>query len=288
MLHNGAVLPDPSQLATLLAIVEEGSFEAAARRLHLTPSAVSQRIRALEASAGRVLVRRTAPASVTEEGQGHLRLARRFHLLEMEFDAAGRESAAATLRIAVNADSLAIWFGAVLAQAAEDGQIAVQVFVEDQAYGRELLRRGEVVAAVTSHHETVQGCSVEPLGTMRYVAAAARGLVDRRGADLAALPLVVFNEKDHLQDGLLERAGLARPPIVHRVPSSHEFAEAVRCGLGWGMVPQTQLSDDLVPLRGGAYVDIPLFWHRWRLELAALDRLSGWVRGAAAVALRQR
>jgi LysR family transcriptional regulator (chromosome initiation inhibitor) len=56
---------DPDHLETLVAITEEGTFEAAARRLHVTPSAISQRVRALERTAGQVLVRRTAPASLS-------------------------------------------------------------------------------------------------------------------------------------------------------------------------------------------------------------------------------
>jgi LysR family transcriptional regulator (chromosome initiation inhibitor) len=39
---------DGPQLAALAAVVELGSFDAAAERLHVTPSAVSQRIKALE------------------------------------------------------------------------------------------------------------------------------------------------------------------------------------------------------------------------------------------------
>ena len=35
---------EPEQLETLLVITEEGTFEAAARRLHVTPSAVSSRL----------------------------------------------------------------------------------------------------------------------------------------------------------------------------------------------------------------------------------------------------
>ena len=63
---------DLSQLRALAAVVDEGSFDAAASALHLTPSAVSQRIKALEQSAGRVLVRRTKPTEATEAGHGSL------------------------------------------------------------------------------------------------------------------------------------------------------------------------------------------------------------------------
>ena len=47
----------PADLAlTLATVLDEGSLDAAARRLHVTPSAVSQRIKALEEHVGRVLL----------------------------------------------------------------------------------------------------------------------------------------------------------------------------------------------------------------------------------------
>ena len=47
---------DYTGLQALAAVVREGSFERAARRLHITPSAVSQRIKQLEERVGQVLV----------------------------------------------------------------------------------------------------------------------------------------------------------------------------------------------------------------------------------------
>src|ERR1700735_4859662 len=49
------------QLDALAAAVSEGTFDAAARRLHVTPSAISQRMKALEHSVGAVLLTRTKP-----------------------------------------------------------------------------------------------------------------------------------------------------------------------------------------------------------------------------------
>ncbi len=57
-----------AQLAALVAVVDHGTFEAAARALHVTPSAVSQRVRALESAVGQVLVRRAAPARGPRRG----------------------------------------------------------------------------------------------------------------------------------------------------------------------------------------------------------------------------
>ncbi|MGH8965127.1 MAG: ArgP/LysG family DNA-binding transcriptional regulator, partial [Actinomycetes bacterium] len=186
MLH-WVVRFDPAQLETLLAIAEEGSFDAAAKRLHLTPSAVSQRVRALERLAGQVLVRRTSPAEITAAGAPLMRLGRQLDLLAAEAARALGSEAVVDLAVAVNADSLATWFRPVLTTAAENPATALRLFVEDESLSHDLLRRGEVLAAVTSEPQPVQGCSVEPLGTLRYIPAAAPGLVERhrwgRGLD---------------------------------------------------------------------------------------------------------
>lgn len=279
----------PDQLAALVAIVEHGTFEAAARSLHVTTSAVSQRIRALEAAAGQVLVRRTTPCTVTPAGEALVRMGRQWTLL---LDETRRATATGPvvvdLPVAVNADSLATWFRGVVAEVATWDDVRLRLHVEDQGFSADLLRRGEVLAAVTADPTAVQGCTVTRLGSMRYRPAATPALAERwrvgRGYDWAVMPLVVFNEKDALQHDLLAARGLGPPPVVHRVPTSHDFHEAVRLGLGWGLLPAAQLDPDLasgalVALSSRAHVDVPLFWQRWRLESATLTRLSDAVRG---------
>jgi LysR family transcriptional regulator (chromosome initiation inhibitor) len=278
-----------------MAIAEEGSFEGAARRLHLTPSAVSQRVRALEGAAGQVLVRRTLPAEVTPAGAPLLRLAHQLQTLAAEASAELGDDDVVDLRVAVNADSLATWFRAVLADVARRPGTALRLAVEDEGHSHELLRSGEALAAVTAEPKPVQGCSVEPLGAMRYQAAVAPSLLaeHRRGtrADWASIPMVVFNEKDQLQDTVLAARGASRPRVVHRVPSTADFLQAVRAGLGWGLVPAHQLTSqmargDLVRMPGAAPVDVDLFWQRWRLQSPALDTLTSDVRTAARSGLR--
>jgi len=281
---------NPGQLDALVAIAEHGSFEAAARELHITPSAVSQRIRALEAAAGQVLVSRGAPCRPTPHGERLVRLGRQTRLLYDEASAALAAPATVELPVAVNADSLATWFRDVLAAAAAWDATAVRVHVDDQAYSHKLLRSGDVLAAVTSDRDAVQGCSVEPLGSLRYVPAATPAFADRwrRGhaPDWTAMPVVVFNDKDELQWDMLRRRGTGQaPPVAHRVPSSADFLEAVRVGLGWGMVPEPQARDDLAAGRlavlSADVVDVPLFWQRWRLDSPRLATLTGAVRAAA-------
>lgn len=284
----------PEQLAALVAIVDEGTFDAAARRLSVTPSAVSQRIRALESQVGQVLLLRTTPSRTTEAGAVLLRLARQQQLLEREAVAelSGGEGAGATnLPVAVNADSLATWFRAVLEECASWGDVTVRLHVEDQDHSSALLRAGTVLGAVTSDPVAVQGCSVERLGTMRYLPVATPHLARRwakgRGLDWAGMPVVRFNAKDDLQHRLLSARGVVGAPPTHIVPSSEGFVAAVRAGLGWGVVPEAQLDDDLesgrlVLLSSREHVDVPLYWQRWRLRSLAVDRVTAAVRAAAA------
>ena len=287
---------NPGQLDALVAIAEHGSFEAAARELHITPSAVSQRIRALEAMAGQVLVSRGAPCRPTPHGERLVRLGRQTRLLYDEASAALGAVATVELPVAVNADSLTTWFRDVLATAAGWDGTAIRLQVEDQAYSQRLLRSGDVLAAVTSDPEAVQGCSAEPLGALDYVPAAAAAFAGRwrrgRAPDWAAMPAVVFGAKDDLQRDMLRRRGVPQlPPVVLQVPTSADFLEAVRIGLGWGMLPELQAraglaSGQLVRLSGDV-LDVPLFWQRWRLDSPRLTTLTDAVREAAGTHLRR-
>src|SRR5204862_6661446 len=174
------MMPQPAQLEALVAIADHGSFEAAARALHVTASAISQRIRALESTAGQVLVSRTTPCRATDAGRAYVRLGRQTRLLydEARLEVDDTEHVV-SLPVAVNADSLATWFRDVLTAAAGWEGVALRLRVEDQAYSAGLLRSGDTLAAVTSEPSPVQGCAVEPVGVLRYGAAATPGFVER-------------------------------------------------------------------------------------------------------------
>ncbi|MCU1446511.1 LysR family transcriptional regulator ArgP [Cryobacterium sp.] len=284
------------QLSTLRALVEDGTFEKAARRLHITASAVSQRVKAMEQSAGRVLVQRTTPVALTGAGSVVLRYARQVELLEADtlrsLQEGGATGAAVPISLAVNADSLATWFLGALAGVAEDLDLAVDLHREDQEHTVSLLRSGAVMAAVTSSREPIQGCVTEPLGRMRYRAVATPAFVRRRLAGglaaLAEAPVVTFDRNDDLQDAFLRSQG-ARPGAAarHVIPASNDFARAVLMGLGWGVLPEQQclaeLNDGtLVQLAAEHPVDVPLYWQRWNLSSPLLDAVSAAVRECAA------
>ncbi len=278
----------PLDLArTLAVVVDEGTLDAAARRLHITPSAVSQRLRTLEDQLGRVVLVRSKPVRTTPAGDAVVRLARQLALLEHDALAAiGAEGGAvASVPLAVNADSLATWFLAPLARVAARRAVVFDLHRDDQDFTAGLLETGTVMAAVTSREAPVAGCRVRRLGVLRYEAVAAAGFAARWFADgataeaLAEAPVVDFDRRDDLQTQWLERRGApAHVPPRHRVPASQDFAAAIDLGLGWGLLPRFQsdagvAAGTLVPL-GGDPVDVPLYWQQWNLTSPLLDDVA--------------
>jgi LysR family transcriptional regulator (chromosome initiation inhibitor) len=284
------------QLATLIAVLSEGTFEKAADALHITPSAVSQRIKTMEQAAGRVLVQRANPAVATEAGESVARYARQVDLLARDLAgefSAGTEQPAAPFAVAVNADSLATWFMAALAQAYERFGLIFDVHRDDQEHTAAALRSGTVMAAVTATERPVQGCVSTPLGFMRYRAVATPGFASQwfpagRLDALDRAPAVDFDRKDHLQqDFVRELAGRDHQGPRHLIPTSSDFARAVTAGLGWGMLPDAQCSaalrrGALVELAPGAAAQVYLYWQRWNLHSALLDGVTEIVLAAAA------
>lgn len=284
------------QVRTLLAVADEGTFDAAATALHVTPSAVSQRVKALEQRTGSVLVTRTKPVRLTGAGQVVVRFARRLAALERDARAElGMPGEPVRLPIAVNADSLATWFLPALTEVPD---VCFELHREDQSHTTALLRDGAVMAAVTSSSAPVQGCSVRALGGLRYLAAASpafahRWLPGNLEDDLPNVPVVIYDRRDDLQDEFVRTlTGGPASRLRHLVPSSESFVEAIAAGLGWGMVPEAQAGSrfragTLVELAPGRPVDVPLYWQQWKLDSPALTAVSAAVARAAATTLRQ-
>lgn len=284
---------DPSQLAALSAVLRLGSFEAAAQALSVTPSAVSQRIKALEERTGTALVRRGSPCTGTAAGRRIAKHAEDVGLLEAQL---ARElaleggSGPVRLRVAVNADSLASWF--IDAMAAVEG-VLFDLVVDDQDHSADWLRRGEVSAAVTASARPVTGFEAYPLGALDYAATASPAFMARWFAEgvsaqaAARAPCLIFNAKDNLQTQWLERnvaAGLSPP--AHYLPSTQAFIDAAAAGLGWGMNPLAMVQQDirdgrLVPLIPQTTLPVLLTWQVARVMAPALADLTRAVQTSA-------
>ncbi len=277
---------DGQQLAAFAAVVELGSFDAAAQRLHVTPSAISQRIKALEQRVGQVLVVREKPCTATVAGVPLLRLAAQTALLESETlaEMGGGSAHRTRIALAVNADSMATWFTKVFAQASE---FLFDIRIEDQDLSARLLREGVVMGAVTTERRPVPGCRVHPLGAMRYVPVASTEYVQRYLPDgftrdaAAGAPSLSWNRDDALQDQLVRkvfRKDVVRP--IHYIPTAEGFGAAVRAGLGWGMYPEELVDDDFVRITE-QYLDVPLYWQCWKLDSPMVETITAAVREAA-------
>jgi LysR family transcriptional regulator, chromosome initiation inhibitor len=285
------------QLAALAAVIEFGSFEAAAEQLHVTPSAVSQRIKALEQRVGQVLVVRETPCRPTAAGVPLLRLAAQAAMLESEVlaETSGGSAERTRIAIAVNADSMSTWFTQVFT-ALE--YVLFDVRIEDQDHSARLLREGAVMGAVTTERTPVPGCRVQSLGVMRYVPVASPSYIEewlphgftKETAGMATS--LAWNRDDALQDMLVRKAfrrGIPRP--VHYVPTAEGFGAAVRAGLGWGMYPEqlaaAPLADGSFVRISDAHLDVPLYWQCWKLDSPIVQAVTDVV-GAAAASLRRR
>jgi LysR family transcriptional regulator (chromosome initiation inhibitor) len=295
---------DYASLAAVAAVVHTGSFESAALQLGVTPSAVSQRVKGLEERVGVPLVVRAAPCIATAAGA---RLCAHFDqvaLLEHDLLADAPWAATfggqtPTLKVAVNADSLATWFPAAAARFTASNAAALNLVLDDENRTADRLRAGEVLAAVTTTGKPVQGCRTVSLGALRYVATATPAYVRRyfgggvSAEALAAAPVIRFEPGDLLQNQwTMQAIGAAVEAPTHWVPSTRGFLDFTLQGVGWSLTPQGLAapflaSGELVDLDQRIRVDVPLFWQHVRLTAHLIGDLTSAVRAVGGAYLVQ-
>jgi LysR family transcriptional regulator (chromosome initiation inhibitor) len=270
---------DYKLLSALAAVVEQGGFERAAQILGLSQSAVSQRIKLLEARVGQPVLVRATPPAPTEVGTRLLNHVQQVRLLERDLQrqvpALEEGGMPERLRIALNADSLATWWAAAVGGFCAEQQVLIELVVEDQEVGLKRMRAGEVAACVCAAERPVAGARSLALGAMRYRALASPAFIERhfpRGVTAAALarsPAIVFGPDDLLQHRYLAELGVEGGFIHHLCPSSEGFVRLTEGGLGWGLVPEQQVGaqlarGELQELIPDHPIDVPLYWHHWR------------------------
>lgn len=281
---------DSRQLAALAAVIDEGSFERAARQLHVTQSAVSQRVKQLEERLGQVLVVRSTPVRATEAGLHVLKHFRQVALLEQELlgKLAQRDERGYTqVSIGVNADSLESWFADAMARLIRREHLLMDLKVEDQDATQQLLKDGEVVGCITSARTAMPGCVSVPLGVMVYRCLATQGYIQTyfaegiSAAGFRQAPVAEYSRKDQLQNRYLEQFFAVKPHEYprHRVPSLYAFNDIVERGLACGMIPDQlgramQDRGAVVDMMPGSYVAVPLYWHVWNLHSELIRQIT--------------
>ena len=299
---------DPDALECLASIVEEGGFERAAVRLSVTQSAVSQRLRALEAQIGTVLLVRSRPVKPTAAGRLLIKHAMQMRLLRADLETDLHDLTPSTkgsreegrVSIAVNADSIATWVLPAVGPLVSEG-LPLEIITDDQDFTHDWLREGQVLGCVTTLKQALRGCKVLPLGAMHYMAVASadyarqhcpQGLTSHNFRDIA---FVAFNRKDDLQAEFVSRAcGLRRVTLSQRfVPSSEGQVRAVLAGWGASVVPDLLVrellqSGELVNLAPAITHPVSLYWHCWNLDSDVIDRLTQALEAAAQQALHTK
>lgn len=298
LLNEAQLMLDYAQLTALAAVHRRGAFDLAAADLGFTPSAISQRIKALEERTGTLLITRGQPCRATPTGLRLIAHLDQVTLLEnaLHGDLPHMHQQPATLRIAVNADSLATW---VMPALAATPDFLFDLVLADQDIAQNWLRKGEVAAAITSAPGPLQGCDTLPLGALRYRATATPAFVSRwfpagiTATAIAKAPTLIFSESDRLQAQWAQReTGHTGPLPTHRIASSEGFVAACLAGLAWALNPEALIaphlaSGTLIDLRPISPFDLSLHWQFSRLTALAIAPLTAAIRKQAAQSLVQ-
>ncbi|MCP4341430.1 MAG: LysR family transcriptional regulator ArgP [Desulfobulbaceae bacterium] len=281
---------DYKLIEALVFVAQEGGFDKAANALHITQSAVSQRLKLLEEQMGQILIARTVPPRTTSAGRKLLK-----HYLQVkqlqddicEEMAVKGDKGYSSIAVALNADSLATWFlDAIQSFAIKEG-VLLDIKVDDQEQTHRLLKNGEVVGCISTKDQPLQGCRINYIGQMNYRMMAATEFAKQwfpTGLTIAgacSAPAIIFNRKDALHQKLFQQVLGTIPDNIptNYIPSAEKFADFMAAGLAYGMLPAQQSepfirAGRLVDLAPGYNVPVKLYWHCWNLKSKLLVKLT--------------
>ena len=280
---------DYRALAVLDAVATQGSFEKAALALGISQSAVSQRIKALEDAAGRLLIVRGQPAVPTGLGQRLVSHHRSVKLMEAALDIdLGNRVSMPEISLAVDVASLATWFPMSLQPLLSPPRCQLDVQVATQEMALHLVQEGSVFGCVAAAEaqpaEQANGPEVTPLGMMRYVCVATPAFAghwfgDGFSAEAVRLAPAVVGDRELMERFLHATLDLQGQFPHHTMPPSAAMNECIYGSLGYGLMPLIQVigaldSEKLVDLAPGRHIDVALNWHAWNLDTPFTRALS--------------
>ena len=281
---------DYKLIEALAMVAREGGFDKAAKALHITQSAVSQRVKLLEDLTGQVLIARTTPPRATPAGRNFLK-----HYLQvkrLEDDLLGGMSAPdnkgfTPIAAGVNADSLAFWFLDAIHSFLLEEKVLLDLRVDDQEQTHRMLKNGEVLGCISTQEQPMQGCRMDYLGRMNYRTTSTPEFAEKwfpHGLTPEAArqaPAVIFDRNDELLDKLLFQAFGEVPAAIpaHYVPSVEKYGEFITLGHAYGTLPDQQSmplmrAGRMMDLSPGCVESAKLYWHCWNLKSDLLEKLT--------------
>lgn len=288
-------------LKAFYSVAKLQQFEAAAQALHLTQSAVSQRVKQLEEQVGQVLLVRSNPIRMTEAGSRLLSYIQKVALLDDQLQRdlqLAPEGNATRISIGVNEDSMATWFWPAIEPLLANLSIKLDLIMEDQDRTVDLMKNGLAQAAISSRQTPLQGAKSTFLGNVPYFLAASPEYQTKyfsKGVSRSTLTkatTAVFGQHDELTFNYLsEMFGVSRHEVqYHTLPSTAAFEQIALAGAGYAVLPQLQIqqhlnSGRLVNLAPNKVMDLPLYLHHWSLHNQALDAVITHIKSTAKATL---
>ncbi|WP_100644702.1 LysR family transcriptional regulator ArgP [Alteromonas facilis] len=282
---------DYKLIRALSAVIQEQSFERAAKTLFITQSAISQRLKLLEHEMGQPVLIRSTPIKATEVGEKLLKHFYQVDHLEKELEKQifpDTNINKVKIHIAVNTDSLATWFLTALSSILKKNSlIELNLLLADEANTIEKLKSGEAFGAVTLQEKPEKACQSDLIGTFRYSLVATPAFAEKHFPNgvtaeaIASAPSAAFDQRDVMHtDFIHQHFGLEEGDYpLHRIRSTEAFVKLVKSGMAFCLVSDLLILDELssgelVSLLPDFQLEKKLYWQRWALLRGAHKEIS--------------
>lgn len=267
-------------LEALYTVQELQNFELAAKKLFITQSAVSQRIKGLEDYYGEPVLIRTLPYRPTPLGSSLISHFKKICLLEDELNQElGAIQLPPHISIAINRDSLETWFLELIETHEEFRDIVFEVIADDQERTLNYLKNGTVSACISTSEKEILGGKSSFLGNMEYLLVASPTFVKKYFSSINSIkcllnaPAIKFDHNDYLHERYLEKYfGITESGLKFNVmPSVKGFKSFTTLGHGYGLIPKMDIlqelkTNQLIQIFPDKTWNIPLYWHYWTVQ----------------------
>lgn len=241
------------QLEAFIAIVEHKTVIAGAQHLHLTQTAVTQRLKSLEDRLKVSLFKRTRKGMVlTHEGESLWRYCQQVRQMEGEALAhLGRLGKTDQVRFRMSGPTSMMHariIPALLPILQKFPELLLQLNVNDLEANHLLLKKGETDMAVIHKEFVSPEMSFKVLKPERYLLVASKAWANRGlKAILREENIIDFDESDQMTLHYLKHYGLYEliQPSRHFVNHTEMMAELIIRGVGYGV-----LSEEFLALEG--------------------------------------